>query len=95
MDGNNLNSVTKCNSKNLMNCYKCKKAINPLRVKALPKTKSCVNCSTTQAVSGFMSWEHKTAPTLNICSAETADYVLAKTKRLGQSPIAGLRMKGH
>ena len=78
-----------------MNCYKCKKAINPLRVKALPQTKSCVNCSNTEAVSGFMSWEHKTAPTLNICSAETAAFVAKNTRRIGQGPIAGLRMKGH
>tara|TARA_E500000318_G_scaffold111992_1_gene133180 strand:+ start:2641 stop:2877 length:237 start_codon:yes stop_codon:yes gene_type:complete len=28
-----------------MNCYKCKKEINPLRLKALPNTNSCVNCS--------------------------------------------------
>lgn len=30
-----------------MNCVYCKQEINPLRVKALPNTKTCVNCSTT------------------------------------------------
>jgi|TARA_A100001391_G_C4916280_1_gene237859 hypothetical protein len=29
-------------------CIKCSKEINPLRLKALPETKTCVNCSTTQ-----------------------------------------------
>ena len=33
-------------------CIKCKKPINPLRLKALPGTKVCVNCSTTGAKSG-------------------------------------------
>ena len=78
-----------------MICVKCKEVINPLRIKALPNTKTCVSCSTVQSVSGFMSWEHKTAPRLNICSQETADYVASKTKRNGQSPISGVRMTGH
>ena len=32
-----------------MNCIKCNNKINPLRLKALPGTKTCVNCSTTKA----------------------------------------------
>jgi len=28
-----------------MNCCKCNKEINPLRIKALPNTRTCVNCS--------------------------------------------------
>ncbi len=34
------------------NCIKCKKSINPLRLKALPGTKTCVNCSSVGAKSG-------------------------------------------
>ena len=34
------------------NCVKCKEEINPLRIKALPNTKTCVNCSTTGAKRG-------------------------------------------
>jgi len=30
-------------------CIKCKQEINPLRLKALPNTLTCVNCSTTGA----------------------------------------------
>ncbi len=33
-------------------CIKCKEEINPLRIKALPTTKTCVNCSTTGAKRG-------------------------------------------
>lgn len=29
------------------NCVKCKQPINPLRLKALPGTRTCVDCSTT------------------------------------------------
>ena len=33
-------------------CVKCKKPINPLRLKALPGTKTCVDCSSVGAKSG-------------------------------------------
>jgi hypothetical protein len=33
-------------------CIKCKQEINPLRVKALPNTKTCVDCSTVGAKKG-------------------------------------------
>jgi len=33
-------------------CIYCKKEINPLRVKALPTAKTCVDCSTTGAKRG-------------------------------------------
>lgn len=29
-------------------CIKCKEVINPLRIKALPKTRVCVECSNVQ-----------------------------------------------
>ena len=34
------------------NCVYCKKEINPLRIKALPTVKTCVDCSTTGAKRG-------------------------------------------
>lgn len=34
-------------------CIKCKEEINPLRVKALPNTKTCVDCSTVGAKKGM------------------------------------------
>lgn len=33
-------------------CIKCKETINPLRIKALPSAKTCVECSTTGAKRG-------------------------------------------
>jgi hypothetical protein len=33
-------------------CIKCKQEINPLRVKVLPNTKTCVDCSTVGAKKG-------------------------------------------
>ena len=33
-----------------MKCKSCFKRIPPLRLKALPSAKTCVNCSTTEAV---------------------------------------------
>jgi hypothetical protein len=33
-------------------CIKCKEVINPLRLKALPTAKTCVECSTTGAKRG-------------------------------------------
>lgn len=35
-----------------MNCIHCKNEINPLRLKALPNTRTCVDCSTTGAKRG-------------------------------------------
>ena len=34
------------------NCVYCKQEINPLRIKALPTAKTCVDCSTTGAKRG-------------------------------------------
>jgi hypothetical protein len=34
-------------------CVKCKEVINPLRLKALPTAKTCVDCSTTGAKRGM------------------------------------------
>ena len=34
------------------NCVRCKKPINPLRLKALPGTNTCVECSTVGAKRG-------------------------------------------
>jgi hypothetical protein len=37
-----------------MKCIHCKEDINPLRLKALPGTKTCVSCSTTGAKKGII-----------------------------------------
>ena len=68
-----------------MNCTKCQNKINPLRVKALPKTNVCVECSNIEAVSGFMVYDHKTAGTINICSQEVAEEIRRLGDRRGTS----------
>ena len=37
-----------------MKCIRCQDEINPLRLKALPGTKTCVDCSTTGAKKGII-----------------------------------------
>lgn len=38
-----------------MKCIHCKQEINPLRLKALPTAKTCVECSTTGAKKGVVA----------------------------------------
>jgi hypothetical protein len=44
-----------------MLCEKCKCLIPSERLEILPDTKTCVNCSEVQKVTGFMEYGHKTA----------------------------------
>jgi hypothetical protein len=77
-------------------CSRCSHPIEPQRIKALNgNVHTCVRCSKTGKVAGFMSWEHKTAPVLNLCSAEDADAVAFLGRRKGTGVINGIRMKGH
>lgn len=76
-------------------CRTCGCEIPEGRLKAIPNTAYCTAHSKTEKVGGFMSWEHKTTPTLNIVDADTAEEVRKKTARHGQSPIRGIRMTGH
>lgn len=47
-------------------CEKCGEPIDEKRLVALPDTKVCVKCTDEIPVTGYMSWEHKTAPTIII-----------------------------
>jgi hypothetical protein len=38
-----------------MNCIHCKEEINPLRIKALPTARTCVDCSTTGPKRGVVA----------------------------------------
>lgn len=38
-----------------MNCIHCKEEINPLRIKALPSARTCVDCSTTGPKRGVVA----------------------------------------
>lgn len=51
-------------------CITCQEQIAESRLKALPNTRHCVKCSETKPVKGYMTWEHKTAPTFQVVSPE-------------------------
>jgi hypothetical protein len=56
-----------------MQCIRCNKTIPELRLKALPNTKTCTDCSETQKVAGFPVISGKTTYSeLQIVSSEKA-----------------------
>lgn len=64
-------------------CEACLKPIPNGRLIFLINNKrklTCINCSTEQPKAGFMSYEHKTAGVLNICTQEK----FAEIKKLGE-----------
>ena len=74
-----------------MNCVKCKENIDTRRLKALPKTKVCVNCSTAEAVSCVDVIYHKTGNTIQIMDKESADKINKLAKRSGFGIMAGMK----
>jgi hypothetical protein len=74
-----------------MNCVKCKEKIDDRRLKALPQTKVCVNCSTTEAVSCVDITYHKTGNTIQIMDKESADKINKMAKRSGFGIMAGMK----
>jgi len=69
----------------MRNCIKCAEEINPLRVKALPETKVCVNCSTTKAwyVRNIISGKTEYAETEIIKDADAASTIRKMDQRVG------------
>ena len=67
-----------------MKCSKCTEDINPLRLKALPGTKTCVKCSTTNAwyVRNIISGKTEYAETEIIKDAEAAGR--SEERRVGK-----------
>lgn len=45
-------------------CVHCNAEIPAIRLEILPNTDTCVSCSDTPKMVGFMDWGHKTAPEL-------------------------------
>ena len=74
-----------------MKCIKCKDKIDARRLKALPQTKVCVNCSTTEAVSCVDITYHKTGNTIQIMDKESADKINKMAKRSGFGIMAGMK----
>ena len=68
-----------------MNCIKCSKEINPLRLKALPETKTYVNCSTASRwyVRNIISGKTTYCETEVIKDPESAKTIAAMDRRTG------------
>jgi hypothetical protein len=63
-------------------CIKCKQEINPLRLKALPNTLTCVNCSTTGArVAVPMTFGEKDHTWNEVVFMEPTDFELFQKKK--------------
>lgn len=68
-----------------MKCCKCLNEINPLRLKALPETKVCVNCSDTSRwyVRNVISGKTTYAETEVVKDPELADDIRRMDRRAG------------
>lgn len=58
-----------------INCIKCNEPIPKIRLEAIPGVKVCVKCSRVKPMKGYMTWEHKTAPTFHFGSDKTIEYI--------------------
>ena len=69
----------------MRSCCKCGIEINPLRVKALPGTKTCVKCSTTKAwyVRNVIAGKTEYAETEIIKDVDAADSIRKMDQRTG------------
>ena len=68
-----------------MKCIKCNTRINPLRLKAVPGTKTSVKCSTTEAwyVRNIISGKTEYAETEIIKDSSAASTIRKMDQRLG------------
>ena len=68
-----------------MKCIKCTEEINPLRIKALPGTKTCVKCSSTDRwyVRNIISGKTTYAETEVIKDPNVARNIAAMDRRQG------------
>ena len=68
-----------------MNCIKCREEIHPLRIKAIPGTRTCVSCSDTSRwyVRNIISGKTTYAETEVIKDPEAAKTIAAMDRRVG------------
>ncbi len=64
-----------------MNCITCKNPINSQRIKALPATKICVDCSTTEQVGCVDITYHKTGNTIQVMDKASAEKINKLARR--------------
>ena len=74
-------------------CIKCGNQIPEGRLKALPDTKTCVNCSSVDKIRGFRIITGKTTYTaLQLVDAKKFKELTAKQARRGMAPGRGVWM---
>lgn len=73
----------------MRHCSVCHNPIADQRLQALPMTRVCVQCSSETPVKGFMTWEHKTAPTFQIVNPRQHAWLQAHDRK---RPAANLPM---
>lgn len=79
---------------NTMNCIKCNEQINPQRLKILPKTRHCVNCSNVERVGGHTIISGKNCYSeLQVVDMDTARDLARKQTRHGYGVSNGVRFK--
>lgn len=77
-----------------MKCIKCKEDINPLRIKILPNTKTCVECSCTSKVGGHTIISGKnTYSEIQIVDPETAQSLARMQSRKGFGVATGVKFQ--
>ena len=74
-----------------MNCTKCKIQINSQRIKALPDTKVCVDCSTTEQVGCVDITYHKTGNTIQVMDKASADKINKLARRGNFGIMTGMK----
>jgi len=74
-----------------MNCIHCKKEIQEQRIIALPNTKTCTGCSTTEQVGCVDITYHKTGNTIQVMDKESAAKINKLAQRAGYGIMRGLR----
>ena len=74
-----------------MNCITCKNPINNQRIKALPTTKVCVDCSTTEQVGCVDITYHKTGNTIQVMDKASADKINKLARRGNFGIMTGMK----
>ena len=79
-----------------MNCIKCKEEIHAARLKVLPKTKVCVNCSTVGTKRGIPvmrgSGDHTWTETIIMEEDQYEEFVVASALERGDKNAAKAEM---
>ena len=74
-----------------MNCIKCKSKIPEQRIKILPNTKTCTECSNVEAVGAVDIVYHKTGNTIQIMDKQSADSINKAARRSGFGSLRAMK----